>query len=271
MQQQQQSPPGFPYPAYDPTSPALSLSSSQLSYALPSHQASAAHVLSNLSGLPRLEPPEPDEEAEEPEEEEEEDEDEDGDEYKDDEWEAEGKKEVVVEMGERGEDEPLYVNAKQYHRILKRRVARARLEEMGRLSRQRKVRSFSFWMSWSQELMLSLRDLLVRPSHPSAYPLPSRHSTSTPVSASRFPPPSHSAHALASLRSSSATPPPSLPPLPLLPHSPTSTNPATSTPCGVPAVQADGSSRWKNEPSSRAAGRWSGSKGGQMQRGRRQR
>ncbi|ORY92891.1 CCAAT-binding transcription factor (CBF-B/NF-YA) subunit B-domain-containing protein [Leucosporidium creatinivorum] len=44
-------------------------------------------------------------------------------------------------MGEpTGEDEhePLYVNAKQYHRILKRRAARARLEEMGRLSRQRK-------------------------------------------------------------------------------------------------------------------------------------
>jgi len=40
-----------------------------------------------------------------------------------------------------GEDEhePLYVNAKQYHRIMKRRMARARLEEMGRLSRQRKV------------------------------------------------------------------------------------------------------------------------------------
>lgn len=39
------------------------------------------------------------------------------------------------------EHEPLYVNAKQYHRILKRRMARARLEEMGRLSRQRKVSS----------------------------------------------------------------------------------------------------------------------------------
>lgn len=36
------------------------------------------------------------------------------------------------------EAEPLYVNAKQYHRILKRRLARARLEEMGRLSRERK-------------------------------------------------------------------------------------------------------------------------------------
>lgn len=39
------------------------------------------------------------------------------------------------------DEEPLYVNAKQYHRILKRRAARARLEELGRLSRQRKVRS----------------------------------------------------------------------------------------------------------------------------------
>lgn len=42
--------------------------------------------------------------------------------------------------GEGGDEfEPLYVNAKQYHRIMKRRVARARLEEMGRLSRERKV------------------------------------------------------------------------------------------------------------------------------------
>jgi CCAAT-binding transcription factor (CBF-B/NF-YA) subunit B len=37
------------------------------------------------------------------------------------------------------EEEPLYVNAKQYFRILKRRVARARLDELHRLSRQRKV------------------------------------------------------------------------------------------------------------------------------------
>lgn len=37
------------------------------------------------------------------------------------------------------DEEPLYVNAKQYYRILKRRVARARLEEVHRLSRQRKV------------------------------------------------------------------------------------------------------------------------------------
>ncbi|KAH6914135.1 CCAAT-binding transcription factor (CBF-B/NF-YA) subunit B-domain-containing protein [Coprinopsis sp. MPI-PUGE-AT-0042] len=36
------------------------------------------------------------------------------------------------------DEEPLYVNAKQYFRILKRRVARSRLDEVHRLSRQRK-------------------------------------------------------------------------------------------------------------------------------------
>ncbi|KAI8084104.1 CCAAT-binding transcription factor (CBF-B/NF-YA) subunit B-domain-containing protein [Gilbertella persicaria] len=35
-------------------------------------------------------------------------------------------------------EEPLYVNAKQYHRILKRRAARAKLEELNKMSRARK-------------------------------------------------------------------------------------------------------------------------------------
>ena len=37
------------------------------------------------------------------------------------------------------DEEPLYVNAKQYHRIMHRRAARARLEEVHRLARERKV------------------------------------------------------------------------------------------------------------------------------------
>ncbi|WVQ72784.1 transcriptional activator HAP2 [Cryptococcus sp. DSM 104548] len=52
-----------------------------------------------------------------------------------------GEGEGEEEEGEGGEmdnEEPLYVNAKQYHRILKRRMARARLEELNRLVRSRK-------------------------------------------------------------------------------------------------------------------------------------
>ena len=42
------------------------------------------------------------------------------------------------------DEEPLYVNAKQYSRIMKRREIRLRLEEVHRLSRQRKVFFSSF-------------------------------------------------------------------------------------------------------------------------------
>ena len=60
---------------------------------------------------------------------------------------VEGSDPVKEEEGE-GEldvdnEEPLYVNAKQYHRILKRRAARQRLEELNRLARSRKVGLFT--------------------------------------------------------------------------------------------------------------------------------
>lgn len=45
----------------------------------------------------------------------------------------------VMQQEDDADEEPLYVNAKQYHRILKRRAARARLEELNQLIRQRKV------------------------------------------------------------------------------------------------------------------------------------
>ncbi len=38
---------------------------------------------------------------------------------------------------QQNEEEPLYVNAKQYHRIIKRRIARAKLEQMGRIPKTR--------------------------------------------------------------------------------------------------------------------------------------
>ena len=54
------------------------------------------------------------------------------------------------------DEEPLYVNAKQYYRILKRRLARQRLEELHRLSRQRKVRFFNICVSLFRRLFYDL-------------------------------------------------------------------------------------------------------------------
>ncbi|KAJ1556733.1 hypothetical protein HK405_001974, partial [Cladochytrium tenue] len=45
---------------------------------------------------------------------------------------------VVAAVGTAGEDAPLYVNAKQYHRILKRREARQRMEAARRNSKKDK-------------------------------------------------------------------------------------------------------------------------------------
>ena len=46
---------------------------------------------------------------------------------------------VALPNAEFLEEEPLYVNAKQYRRILKRREARAKLEAEGKIPKERPV------------------------------------------------------------------------------------------------------------------------------------
>ena len=45
---------------------------------------------------------------------------------------------IEEEEDNTGTEQPFYVNAKQYHRILKRRIARAKLEENLKIARTRK-------------------------------------------------------------------------------------------------------------------------------------
>lgn len=51
----------------------------------------------------------------------------------------------AVAEPEASDDQPLYVNAKQYNRILKRRQARARLEALGKIPKERKVSLTAVW------------------------------------------------------------------------------------------------------------------------------
>lgn len=50
---------------------------------------------------------------------------------------------VALPNAELLEEEPLYVNAKQYRRILKRRQARAKLEAEGKIPKERPVCIFN--------------------------------------------------------------------------------------------------------------------------------
>ena len=54
-----------------------------------------------------------------------------------------GRIQIAAEDPDDETSQPMYVNAKQYHRILKRRAARAKLESTGKVIRKRKVSDVS--------------------------------------------------------------------------------------------------------------------------------
>lgn len=55
---------------------------------------------------------------------------------------------VALPNAELLEEEPLYVNAKQYRRILKRRQARAKLEAEGKIPKERPVCILKFFYNF---------------------------------------------------------------------------------------------------------------------------
>lgn len=65
---------------------------------------------------------------------------------------------VALPNAELLEEEPLYVNAKQYRRILKRRQARAKLEAEGKIPKERPVsilhRFFFFYFNFTRIFFL---------------------------------------------------------------------------------------------------------------------